>query len=85
MAQAIEMIPGGYKVLEAHKYLFAEQLIPFGQPIPIKEITKQKVCKENSELRSIIKEYANEMRAPFYGLGESDTQVQLYVENMGTK
>jgi len=85
MAQLIEMIAGGYKVVDVHKYISAENLIPFGQPRSIKEITRQRMCKENSELGSIIKEYANEIQAPFYELGKDNTQIQLYVENTATK
>ena len=81
MAQLIEMMAGGYKVVEAKKYFFAEQLIPFGPQTPIKEIIKQRECKESSELGSIINEYANEMKAPFYELSKNNTEMQLYVKN----
>ncbi len=85
MAQLIKMIAGGYEVIGAKRYLSAEDVILFGQPILIREITKQMVSKESSELGSIINEYAKEMRAPFYELGKRNSQVQLYVENTATK
>jgi len=80
MAQQIEMIAGGYKVVDVHKYISAENLIPFGQPISIKEIAKQRVCKESS-LVMMAEEYTDQMKAPFYELGKNNTQIQLYVEN----
>ena len=75
MAQLIEMVAGGYMIIETEKVIPPVNLVPFGILHSFPGHTEDKVRNlekfeemKIEEIKEKANEYANEMRAPFYEL-----------------